>query len=114
MSIKFIETVNQIWLLEKLTWYQSFVSEGETKFSTQVGQALLQEDYSFLGFQGKVNFFWIFKEMATGLRFEDRLEGASNFSPWREQCAYFPLVTPQMILLSTKTSPGTQENNQGK
>ena len=23
--------------------------------------------------------------MATSLRFEDKLEGASNFSPWREQ-----------------------------
>jgi hypothetical protein len=29
-----------------------------------------------------------FSEMANaGLRFEDRLEGASNFSPWRERIA---------------------------
>ena len=26
---------------------------------------------------------WVFKEMATGLRFDDRLEGDSNFSPQR-------------------------------
>jgi hypothetical protein len=25
--------------------------------------------------------------MATGLRFEDRLEGAGNFSPWKERIA---------------------------
>jgi hypothetical protein len=26
-------------------------------------------------------------KMATGLRFEDRLEGASNFNPWKERIA---------------------------
>jgi hypothetical protein len=44
--------------------------------------------------------------MAIGLRFEDRLEGASNFSPWKETIA-LPLEENELwdIVEKTQTIP---------
>ena len=46
--------------------------------------------------------------MATGLRFEDRLDGAVNFSPWKERITLIPQENELWdIVENTQTSPVT-------
>jgi hypothetical protein len=65
---------------EILTWYQRWV-EGKQKFQQT-------ESWDSSHFTGQIFEFVIFSKkrvMATGLRVEDRLDGAANFGAWKER-----------------------------
>jgi hypothetical protein len=65
---------------EKFTWYQSRV-ESKQKFQQS-------ESWDSSHFTGQIFEFIIFSRkgsMATGLRVEDRLDGAANFGAWKER-----------------------------
>jgi hypothetical protein len=65
---------------KKLTWYQSLV-EGKQRFQQT-------ENWDISHFTGQIFEFVIFSRkgsMATGLRVEDRLDGAANFGVWKER-----------------------------